>query len=317
MPPRITPMRPTVPNGQPMTSSILDRIRPIEQANYNRLKCSFYGDSGTGKTRLACTFPKPILLIATEVGTDSVVGTLGVDVAPSQCAADYWALLDHVKDGKSSWSFDGKLWKHHTDKEDNPSFVGDKYKTVVLDTASKLRRDRITELFALQGKEVPRSQPFLYAGKEWKDVWQQCSYDMSKMLSAILDIPRIHECCIVVNSHEANLTYNSEDSDKSSEMLKPNISSAIGKAVADFLNAEVSYMGQLLIRDKFEMGVEKMGDIESPVKVKTGTEYVMRVGPDAVYRTKFRRPLTVTKPLPDFITNVTYEGIIKVIKGEY
>jgi hypothetical protein len=43
---------------------------------------------------------------------------------------------------------------------------------------------------------------------------------------------------------------------------------------------------------------------------------VLRVGPDATYRTKFRRPLTVERPLPDFISDPSYDKIVKVIRGE-
>lgn len=294
------------------TPSILSRIRPIEAANYSRLKCSFYGDPGVGKTRLACTFPKPILLIATEIGTDSVVGTPGVDVAPVETAADFWTCLDHAVGGKSQWGMNGKDLKFLG----IGNFIGERYRSVVLDTATKLRKNSIRELFHSQGKEVPRSQPFLYAGKEWKDVWTQCSHDLQKMLAALLDIPRTNDICVVVNSHEQNLTHDDGSGSAMMEMLKPNISSAIGKSVADFLNAEVSYMGQLLIRDRMEEVEEKMGELSNFVKKKVGTEYVMRVGPDAIYRTKFRRPLTVTKELPQFIINPDYNSIVKVIKGE-
>lgn len=266
----------------------------------------------THNTRLSCTFPKPLLLIASEVGEDSVVGTPGVDVFPLEQTNELYPALDHVVNGKSQWVIETNGPKFLG----LGNFTGNKYKTVVLDTATNLRKKRISELFKASGKDVPRSQPFLYAGKEWKDVWTQCSHDMQKLLSAILELPNSNDICVVINSHEANLTYD-DGTSANSEMLKPNISSAIGRSVADFLNAEVSYMGQLLIRDKIEDREEKMGEISNIVKAKVGTEYALRVGPDATYRTKFRRPLTVTKPLPDYITDPSFEKIIKVIKGEY
>ncbi len=314
VPPRAVQTTPPK-NGMATTSlptSILDRIRPIEATNTSRLKCSFYGDPGTGKTRLSCTFPKPLLLLATEVGTDSVVGTPGVDVAPVETAKDFYDCLEHAMNGKSQWGVEGKNLKFLGVGK----FQGEKYRSVVLDTATKLRKNRIAELFKVQGKEVPRAQPFLYAGKEWKDVWQQCSQDMQKMLAALLDIPRTHEMNVVVNSHEANLTYDDGQASTTSEFLRPNVSSAVGKAVADFLNAEVSYMGQMLIRDVMEEKQVTMGSLTDTVSVKVGTEYVMRVGPDATYRTKFRRSLEVTTPLPDFLVNPTYNSIVKLIRGE-
>lgn len=314
MPPRTVQTNPNVPQNHHTLSSILDKIRPIEQSNYNRLKWSVYGDIGVGKSRFSCTFPKPLLLIAVEKGTDSVVGTPGIDVSPLDSTGDLFPLLDHAVDGKSQWSYDGKEWKFLGIGK----FQGDKYRTIVLDTATKLKRNRITEIFASMGKEVPRVLPPQYAGKEWKDVWTQTSADMQKLLGAVLSVPDNNDLCVVINCHEANLTYDKDEGNSStSEFLKPNISSAVGKAVAEFMNAEVSYLGQMLIRDKYEEREEKMGDVSNTVKVRTASEYVMRIGPDAVYRTKFRRPLTVTKPLPDFIIDPNFEKIIKIIKGEY
>jgi hypothetical protein len=264
------------------------------------------------------------LLIATEVGTDSIVGVPGIDVANIETASDYYRCLEHAVSGRSQWGFSkvvnsqdkGNSFKEQLKFLGMGSFTGERYRTIVLDTATKLRKNRIVELFAAQGKEVPASKPFLYASKEWKDVWIQCSHDLMKMLQAILDIPRSNELSIVINSHEVNLTHDEGTSPAMSEFLKPNISSAIGKSVSDFLNAEVSYMGQTVIRDKTETQQQMMGDISIPTKVKVGTEYVLRVGPDPIYRTKFRRSINITTPLPDFIVDPTYEKILKVIKGE-
>lgn len=302
-------------NNQP--KSILDKIKSIEQTNYNRLKCSWYGEAGTGKTRISCTFPKPLILIASEVGTDSIGNIPGIDLFPLANTEDIFPLIDHIVSGKSSWSQLDSGWKQHRDSNGRLLFIGDKYRSSVLDTATKMKKTRTIELFSALGKEMPVKTPLpQYANKEWKDVWTQCSSDMQKMLGALLSVSDNYDICTVVNSHEANMTYD-DGSTTSSDFLKPNISSDIGKAVSNFLNAEVSYMGQMLIRDKFEEREEKQGDISLPIRVKVGSEYVMRIGPDAVYRTKFRRPLSVTKPLPDFLANPSYDLIVKIIKGEY
>lgn len=315
MPPRTIPMSPTS-NHQTQPSSILSRIRPIEEINTNRLKCSFYGDIGTGKTRLASSFPKPILLIAAEIGTDSITGIPGIDVAPITGGQDFWAALDHAISGKSQWGVSdshGNAWKFLGIGQ----FRGESYKTVVLDTATKLRKITIDEKWRAKGKDTPASKPPEFAGKEWKDVWGDTSQDMQKMLGRFISLPDSNDLCVVVNSHEANLTFTPEEpSESTSQFLKPNVSSAIGKSVAEFLNAEASYVGQMLIRDKYEDRIEKLGDLENKSRVRVGSEYVMRVGPDAIYRTKFRRSPMITTPLPDYVPNPTYQEIVKLIKGE-
>jgi ABC-type dipeptide/oligopeptide/nickel transport system ATPase subunit len=50
---------------------IASRIVPVAQAARG-FTMALYGRSGSGKTRLSCTFPKPLLLLGAEEGTGSV-----------------------------------------------------------------------------------------------------------------------------------------------------------------------------------------------------------------------------------------------------
>jgi len=60
-------------------SEVVKKMKPVDQFEFN-LSALLVGRSGTGKTTVACTFPKPILLLDfKEEGTDSVVN-LGEDV---------------------------------------------------------------------------------------------------------------------------------------------------------------------------------------------------------------------------------------------
>src|SRR5690348_2501884 len=89
---------------------ISDRIRDVADVKRFRT-CVFYGRSGTGKTTLAGSFPKPLLLLdVKDEGTDSVADVKGVKVFDVTSFEDFELAYYHV--------------------ERNPK----KYKTIVVDT---------------------------------------------------------------------------------------------------------------------------------------------------------------------------------------
>lgn len=79
-----------------LSSSILDRAKPVTKQELI-ITALFYGRSGTGKTTLLGSFPKPLLVLDIgERGTDSLQDVEGVDVLTITTWAEleevYWAL---------------------------------------------------------------------------------------------------------------------------------------------------------------------------------------------------------------------------------
>lgn len=80
------------------SSSILNRAKPIQETDRG-MTALFYGRSGTGKTTLLGTFPKPMLILDIgEKGTDSIMDVEGINVIKLETWADfeevYWELSD-------------------------------------------------------------------------------------------------------------------------------------------------------------------------------------------------------------------------------
>lgn len=90
-------------------AGILSKAKPVHMLDLV-LTALFYGRAGTGKTTIAGTFPKPLLLLdISEKGTDSVSDEKGVDVL----RIDEWDELEEV------------YWELESGES--------KYKTVVID----------------------------------------------------------------------------------------------------------------------------------------------------------------------------------------
>ena len=276
-------------NGTADKPSVLSRIAPIKAVSIDRQKWALYGSPKTGKTRFACSFKKPLLLIGAEDGTASVAGLRGVDFVQIQTLAELDELIAAVRTGK--------------------------WVSVVLDTLSKIRDIRINELFAAMGMEVPEKKPFLYADKSWKSVWTQCGKDLRDSLRVLLDYPRVRDLNVLIISQEANLVYDDGASSSGSDILRPVIGSAVGKSLCDWLHAECDYIGQTMIRAQtVKKQAEIAGQMMETLERTGKNEYCLRVISDGVYQAGFRLPEGRVLD-QEFVINPTYEKIAKLIKG--
>jgi hypothetical protein len=257
---------------------------------------SIYGDPKTGKTRFACSFPKPLLIIGAEDGTASVAGMKGVEFVQLYKADE---LLELTR---------GPILEQ-------------RWKTVVLDTATKLRDLLVAEAVLGVGPngvvDMPASRP---SARLYKDAYMNAASEMKTLLRTLLDLPRIIPLNVVIIAQEANLTAE-EMANQQTEIIKPKIASAVGKSVSDYINAECDYIAQTLIREGIEeqeipipaVGNQPAGTVKQ--MVRTGKkEYAMRIGPHDVYKTGFRLPDGRVLN-QEFIVNPTYGKIVQLIEG--
>lgn len=277
--------------GAPPSSngSVLQRIAPVKPTALGHMKVAVYGGPGTGKTRLACSFPKPMLLIGTEDGTASVAGVKGLEFVMLQSTDELTELVE------------------------GPIRAG-KYASVGLDNGTKFREMRITELFATMGvKEIPERKPFLYADPVWKSVWTNTGQDLRNLWRPLLDLPRVMPLNVIFIAQEQNLYEESG----SSELIKPKVGSALGKSLCDWLHAECDYVAQTMIRAQVrERPVMVNGRQTGTKQEQTGKkEYCLRVGPHEVYQAKFRLPEGRTVE-QEVIVNPSYEKIAALIRGD-
>jgi len=261
----------------------------VGEVTQKAITLNVYGRSKTGKTRLACTFPKPLLLIGSEDGTASVRNVKGVDFIRVYKAAEIDQLFDMVR--KTS-----------------------KYKTVCIDHAGGLQDMILKEILGLD--ELPIQRTF---GMAKRDDWMACSAQTKERLNAHLHLAETHSINAVVIAHERDFSKKGDEAESTASDLErslPQIGAYVQPAVKDWLDGACDYICQTFIRDKviYEKSVMDDGsEMLIPITSKD-KEYCLRVGPSSVFTTGFR--LVDGINLPDAIVNPSYEKIRDLALGK-
>lgn len=256
------------------SKSVVSRIELVSEVDKG-IKLLVYGHSKTGKTRLACTLPKPLLLMGaagfgTEKGTRSVSTVKGVHFIAIENSEEIEQLV-----------------------------ALDKYKSFVLDTAGGLQ-ERIVNEFTGHDPEVR---------KDWRHVnkgdWGPINSRTMERLRWLLDAADLQEKYVCIIAHERAFNVDSEES-----LVFPHVGASLTPGVSGWLDGVVDYIGQCFIREEIR-AVKKSGKIA--IRKKTGKmQYCLRVGPDPVYRTGFRVPPGTE--LPDVIVDPTFDKINELIQ---
>lgn len=241
-----------------------------------------YGRSGTGKTTLAASWPKPMLYLdIKDEGTDSIADVDGIDVKEIHDSED----LDEVL-----------LWLIRNPK---------KYKTVVLDTMSQLQEIVVEEVAQAAKKKLKGKRAGDF-GTLTKQDWGQVSSRMKSWIIDFRDLPL--ETVFIAQDRTFNLG-DDESADDNAEVLAPEVGPRLMPSVASVLNAAVSTIGNTFIRIR---SIKK--EVDGKKRTVEKKEYCLRLGPSPLYVTKVRKPKSISAP--DFIVDPTFEDIQDVIKGE-
>jgi hypothetical protein len=289
MPARVTKQTPT----QRQLAS--DTVRPQDNGlQHVGIKLNIYGRGKTGKTRLACSFPKPMLLIGTEDGTRSVC----TDKRAKPQKGIYELLIGGKPTGvdfvriENSQEIDGLV-----------RMAG--YQSYGLDNAGGLQDIILKEILGLSDIPIQKSW-----GMAERSHWMTCGAQTKERLRSIIDLADQHGKNVVIIAHERNF----DDSGNRSEVTIPSIGSALTPVAAIWLNGACDYVCQTFIREKTEQHTSKIAGQDVVINTRTDKhEYCLRTGPDSVYMTGFRLPPEAK--LPSVIVDPTYEKILRISQG--
>jgi len=260
---------------------VLGKIKPIGFDNDDGIKMNLYGRSGTGKTTLWATFPKPILAIVCSGGNKP--GELRSIDTP-----EYRKTVEQLQIASST---------EISEIVDYQSEEG-KYATIVLDHASGLQDLILKEILGID--ELPAQ---LGWGVAKQQDWGQCALKMKENLRALLSL----SCNVIVVAQEREF-----NTDNENELIMPFVASALTPSVVGWLNPACDYLCQTFIQQKTKEVKTKIGKktVISRKNVK-GVDYCLRTAPHDVFTTKFRLPKGLE--LPEFIVDPSYDKIMALI----
>ena len=259
--------------------TVRDRIIPVIEMGEIGIRINIYGKGKSGKTRLASTFPKPMLLIGTENGTQSVRNIKGLDFVNLKTSAELDDLVDMLREGM--------------------------YKSVGLDTAGGLQDMILKEILGLEDMPVQKTW-----GIAKQQDWGTCGAQTKERLKSLLDLAEMHSTHVVIIAHER--TFSDENN---SDLIMPTVGAALTPSVTNWLNGACDYICQTFIRQGEVRRKVKIGTKVIEKVQKQGTEFCLRVGPDAVFMTGFRLPPGSIE-LPSAVVNPTFEKIHALMQGK-
>jgi hypothetical protein len=265
---------------------VLSRIAPVGFNDDDPIQLLLYGRSGTGKTTVWSTFPKPILAIICSGGTRNP-GELRSIAKPGagqdikhvrlQSSDELRTIVEALNDGRL------------------------KYNTVALDHASGFQDLILKEVLGLE--TIPIQKTWGLASRE---TYGTVGIKFKEYLTALVDTP----ANVVIVAHERGFSTEGGDS----EVIQPFVGAALMPSLSGWLNGTLDYIGQTFLRHHEEERIQKIGGKPKKVKVKTAKiEYCLRVGPHPSYATKFRVPQP--DRVPDAIVLSPPESAYAKIRG--
>ncbi len=262
------------------------------------MKLSLFGRPKTGKTRLMCSFPKPLLLIGTEDGTKSV----------KTSRTKKGELKDHAGNVMTMYSL------FLRDKPTGIDFVqiystasfdylletyAKQYKTFGLDHAGGLQDIIVKEVAGLSA--IPTQMNWGIIDQQGWGVVANIFKDHMRKFLGFADTYSKH--CIVV-AHERNFTEGGK-----ADVMLPSVGTALTPTCAGWLSSACDYLGQCYIREQVEVGADD-------IALKTGKkEFCLRVAPHEVFQTGFRVAEGIDLPV-NGIVNPTFAKIYNMIMGK-
>lgn len=292
--PQISKQKAPPPKPKPPVrggGSILSRAIPVAELEEDFIKIVIYGQNRTGKTTLACQFPKPLLLVSFEPaksgGAKSVKKIPGVTLLRITSAKDAVALAAELR-------------------------ANNQFKTLVLDSVTSLQ-----DLILISILNLPELMEQNGWGKVRRDEYRERSEQTRETLRPFLNLP----CHTVLIAKEKD--HNPPDKEKPSilrgSQLESFFAADLGGATVGWLHDACDYIARLSV-EKETKEVKTTTKIAGKVVVNTKT-----VETGAIIR-KLR---TMTHPnfaagfrsenpaaVPEFITRPTFEKIAKAIRGE-
>lgn len=216
---------------------------PVEELP-SIIAAMFYGRSGTGKTTIASSFPKPALLIdIREKGTDSVSNVKGLKVA----RVDEWSQFEEI------------YW--YLAKGDH------EFKTVIVDQVTQLQ-----ELAMLAAKKEEGKDADDHTSKRIFGITGGLMKTWLLNYRDLIDL----DINVVFLAHDRVTTQGDDGSGE--DQIDPSVGAALMPSVASYLNGAVKIIGNTFIRETYEIvNKRKVRGVEYSMRIGPHAFYTTKV----------------------------------------
>ncbi len=243
-----------------------------------------YGQSGSGKTTFASTFPAPILWLVCS-GSKRPGELKSIDTAENRKRIT-------PKIVRNTSEIKGYL----------ALAASGSFKSVVWDHVSGLQDLTIKEILGIE--ELPAQKGW---GLAQQQQWGQSTAQCKEFLRTTLGLP----CNVVLLAQERTFGGNE---DGLSDIIKPMVGPSVTPSLAGWLMPACDYVVQTYKRPRVIETKVKVGDQETTVTERgKGADFCIRTEIHDCYATKVRIPRGRT--LPDFIADPSHAKLVKVIRG--
>lgn len=305
--PKITKQKNEVTTGR-TNGSLLSRGRSVKETKDDYIKIVIYGQNRTGKTTLACTFPKPAALIAFEPGVGG--GSSSVKLVDDLQLFHF--TTNEMRDTLLESDAD---YPAFTLDEVEPLIEeikqSNQFSTIILDSVTSLQ-DLV--LYELVG-DVALGQ--LDWGLVSQDQYRQRAARTKEYIKLFLDLPTHVVCTAKERDHNPS----KEERNKLTRSLQVEscFATDLGGNTAGWLHDKCDYIGRLYsckqtIKEEIEIKTTKGVKLKTKETEtgKTVRRLLTMLHPN--YVAGFRS--AVPDNVPEYIENPTFEKILSVIKGE-
>lgn len=263
----------------PDTESIEDRLQNANDMPTGDTVC-LYGPSGTGKTTLAATFPKPMIYLDVREKTQKVLkGIKGIRMLRIKSFQDfedtYWYIKKNRRDFKGG--------------------------TVVVDTIGQLQDLRVKEVSDQQKKKTNK-KPGEWGSMTHK-AWGVVASDLKTWIQNYRDLAEYGINVVFIAQDRVNKIDEEDEDDDEAIIIAPEVGPMVMPSVAKTLNASVDILASTFIMERWVKT-----RVDGKIKAKREVDYCLRIGPHSLYRTKIRQPKSVK--VPAFIRDPSYKKLV-------
>lgn len=170
----------------------------------------FYGKSGTGKTTLAGTFPKPLFLDINENGTGSV-DNKDAQMISIKSYNDFNEFIMNIDEYYSKLKWD----------------------SLIIDTIGKLQELNLNYLSK--------------GGKIMINHYGDSTNEMQQIVLKLINHATINDYYLIFNAHERD---NTESDEETGEVLNPSVMAQLTPKLSEWIHATVSLAGHTRIYEK-------------------------------------------------------------------